>query len=283
MSRSASLSINLLLTVMEVNGLSPTKHPVDAHGKSFEIVEMAQKVENDYVGSPCGQLDQIMIYYARAGMGTHFDPRTKSVRYVPLGCDPSSFSVGALDTGTDRPGLEKSTYKVRRGECDELAALLEKGGYGVKCLGDVKDEALYGRILRDFGSTHPGHCDRLRYIKEANSRFDALLDAWRRGDVATVGSVFRADGIGLRDQYKISGPELQTMCDIVRTVPGVLGERMLGGGDKGASGCIVSGGSEAAVRAAVETAYPRAYPHLSQKWAVHFVKVCDGVKAMPGL
>ena len=44
---------------------------------------------------------------------------------------------------------------------------------------------------------------------------------------------------GLRDEYVISGPELETMCDIVRTVPGVLGERMLGGGDKGASGCLV--------------------------------------------
>eukprot|EP00756_Hemistasia_phaeocysticola_P006470 Hpha_TRINITY_DN13847_c0_g1::TRINITY_DN13847_c0_g1_i1::g.69785::m.69785/K00849/galK; galactokinase len=278
MSRSASLCINLILTVMEVNGLSPKKRPVDSEGKSFEIVELAQKVENDYVGSPCGQLDQIMIYYAKAGMGTHYDPRTKSVKYVSLGCDPQSFSIGALDTGTDRPGLEKSTYKIRRAECDELSALLKQRGYGVDCFGEVKDKALLDRICRDFGESHPGHCDRLRYIYGANSRFQILLDSWRQGDIKTVGAVFREDGIGLRDQYKISGPELQSMCDIVRTVPGVLGERMLGGGDKGASGCIVAGGSEPWVRAAVSTAYPRAYPHLNQKWAVHFVKVCDGVR-----
>eukprot|EP01062_Namystynia_karyoxenos_P077850 TRINITY_DN7927_c0_g2_i1.p1 TRINITY_DN7927_c0_g2~~TRINITY_DN7927_c0_g2_i1.p1 ORF type:complete len:472 (+),score=162.45 TRINITY_DN7927_c0_g2_i1:68-1417(+) len=283
MSRSASLSINLILTMMEVSGLSPQRRPLDSEGKSFEIVELAQKVENDYVGSPCGQLDQIMIYYAKAGMGTHYDPKTQSVKYVPLGCDPRSFSVGALDTGTDRPGLEKSTYKIRRTECDEFSALLHQRGYGIKTFGEVKDKALYDRIIADFSASHPGHCERLRYIYESNCRFDELLRAWREGDVATVGAIFRADGNGLRDDYRISGPELQTMCDIVRTVPGVLGERMLGGGDKGASGCVVASGSEPWVRAAVQTAYPRAYPHLAQKWAVHFVKVCDGVKILDGV
>lgn len=66
MSRSASLSVNLLLTFLEVNGQKVEKE--------FDVVELTQAVENDYVGSPCGQLDQIMIYFARAGMGTHFNP-----------------------------------------------------------------------------------------------------------------------------------------------------------------------------------------------------------------
>ena len=46
---------------------------------------VALQVENDFIGSPCGNLDQIMIYYSKAGMGTHFDPATKKVTYVPLG------------------------------------------------------------------------------------------------------------------------------------------------------------------------------------------------------
>ena len=87
-----------------------------------------------------------------------------------------------------------------------------------------------------------------------------MLDAWKRGDIVTVGALFREDGIGLRDDYKISGPELETMCDIVRTVPGVYGERMLGGGDKGGSGALVAAGSVDAVREAVKNAYPRSRP-----------------------
>jgi len=86
--------------------------------------------------------------------------------------------------------------------------------------------------------------------------------AWKRGDIARVGAIFREDGHGLRDVYEISGPELESMCDIVRGVPGVLGERMLGGGDKGAAGAIVLTKAVDAVRKAVETGYPASRPEF---------------------
>ena len=109
-----------------------------------------------------------------------------------------------------------------------------------------------------------------------------MLSAWERGDVAGVGSVFRADGIGLRDEFRISGPELETMCDLVRTVPGVLGERMLGGGDKGASGALVLAGSEEEVRRAVATGYPRSHPEYAQRHAVHSCRMVDGITELAG-
>jgi galactokinase len=71
------------------------------------------------------------------------------------------------------------------------------------------------------------------------------------------------------------------MCDIVRTVPGVFGERMLGGGDKGASGCLIKADAADALQQAVDTAYPRSRPDFADKYAVHVVKVCDGVKLFP--
>ena len=74
-----------------------------------------RQVENDYIGSPCGMLDQIMILFAREGMGTHYNPPTRSISYVPLGADAGDFRIVGLDTGTVRPGLEKSTYKIRQG------------------------------------------------------------------------------------------------------------------------------------------------------------------------
>ena len=93
----------------------------------------------------------------------------------------------------------------------------------------------------------------------------------------TVGAVFRADGLGLRDRYRLSGPELETMCDIARSVPGVLGERMLGGGDKGASGALVSASAVTALRRAVGTAYPRSHPERAGSFAVHECRMVDGV------
>ncbi len=270
MSRSASLGINLVLTMMEVSGLNPES--------DFRVVELAQKVENDYIGSPCGILDQTMIMFAKEGMGTHFDPKTKKISYVPLGKGADDFRIVVMDTGTVRPGLEKSTYKARREECDRLSAMLRKDFHGLSCLADIKDEHTYNKVRTHYQGSYPELCQRLDYIYKAQMRFYQMMDAWKSGDVATVGKIFREDGIGLRDEYVISGPELETMCDIVRTVPGVYGERMLGGGDKGAAGCLAKAEAVDAIKAAVAVAYPRSRPAFGDKYAVHVCKVVDGVK-----
>jgi galactokinase len=274
MSRSASLCVNLILTFFELNDLDVEER--------FRIVELAQAVENDYIGSPSGLLDQTMILFARAGMGTHFDPETRRIEHVPLGEGAPEFRLVALDTGTERPGLEKSTYKVRRAECEELVQRSADAGFEITCLADVRDEAPCREILDRFRAEHPHLCDRLTYIFEAQRRFGEMLAAWRRGDVETVGRIFRTDGIGLRDLYRISGPELETMCDLARSVPGVLGERMLGGGDKGASGALVRADAVEELRRAVETGYPRSHPEQAERFAVHDLKVVDGVATFDG-
>ena len=271
MSRSASLTLNLILSLLDANSIE-----VD---DPLKIVDLAQAVENDYIGSPCGQLDQIMILFAKQAMGTHYNPGNRSVSYVPLGDEAEDFRIVGLDTGTVRPGLEKSTYRIRRAECDEFSELLGPE-FGVSCLADVRSRDVYGRILDAYIETHPDHCDRLTYIFQAQQRFATMLAAWKAGDVETVGRVFREDGIGLRDEYKISGPELETMCDIARTVPGVLGERMLGGGDKGAAGALVRADSVEALEAAVRTGYPRSHPAFSDDYAVHVCRVVDGITTL---
>ena len=110
-----------------------------------------------------------------------------------------------------------------------------------------------------------------------------MLKAWQHGDIETVGGIFRADGIGLRDKYKISGPELEAMCDIARTVTGVLGERMLGGGDKGASGAIVKAESVEPLKRAVDEAYPKKHPAYAEKYAVHACVTVDGMAVFDDL
>jgi galactokinase len=275
MSRSASLSLNLILSILDVNSIEIKEQ--------FKIVELAQTVENDYIGSPCGKLDQIMILFAREGMGTHYNPKNRSIKYVPLGKGAADFRLVSLDTGTVRPGLEKSTYKIRRAECEELVEILKKAGYEISCLADIRNEGIYKSIITEFADRYSNLCDRLKYIYHTQKRFYKMLKAWKAGDIKTVGSLFRQDGIALRDEYKISGPELETMCDIVRTVPGVFGERMLGGGDKGASGALVAAGSINAVKKAVDIGYPHSRPEYAEKYAVHICKMVDGVRIYDGL
>jgi len=275
MSRSASLTLNLILSTLDANCIKLDD--------KFKIVDMAQAVENDYIGSPCGQLDQIMILFAREGMGTYYNPGSRTVNYVPLGASAGDFRIMVMDTGTVRAGLEKSTYKIRRAECEKFVSILNKAGCRIKCLADIKDKAVYDKILAQFTGKYPDLCDRLKYIFFAQQRFYRMLDAWKAGDIETVGGIFRQDGTGLRDDYKISGPELETMCDIARTVPGVLGERMLGGGDKGAAGALVRSDSDDALKQAVDVAYPRSYPQYCDKYAIHICKMVEGVRVYDDL
>jgi galactokinase len=73
------------------------------------------------------------------------------------------------------------------------------------------------------------------------------------------------------------------MCEIARTVPGVYGERMLGGGDKGASGAIVASGSVGTLAREVDTAYPSLFPDMRGKYAVHALKIVEGIRVLGGL
>ena len=270
MSRSASLTLNLILSILDANGIEADN--------PFDIVNMAQAVENEYIGSPCDRMDQIMILFAREGMGTHYNPRQQRIDYIPLGKGGDDMRLVILDTGTERPGLDKSTYKIRRAECEQFVDLIVKAGFKITCLADVNNETLYRQILDKFARSHPDYCDRLKYIYKAQKRFYEMLKAWRAGDIKTVGSIFRDDGRGLRDEYKISGPQLETMCDIARTVDGVLGERMLGGGDKGAAGAIVRADSVDKLKRAVATDYPKIHPEFADKFAVHICKMVNGTE-----
>eukprot|EP00051_Salpingoeca_urceolata_P033218 m.19641 g.19641 ORF g.19641 m.19641 type:complete len:456 (-) comp5976_c0_seq1:137-1504(-) len=274
MSRSASLSVNLVLCMLDLNN-HPLATSTDCK-EQFRIVELSQQVENEYIGSPCGQLDQIMILFARAGQGTHYRPADRSIEYVELGAGATDFAIVSLDTGTLRPGLEKSTYRVRRAECDEVVALTG-ASCGIKALADIKTEETLGKVVAALPSDRPGLAKRAQYIFEAQQRFSEMLAAWRAGDIESVGRIFRLDGIGLRDLYEISGPELESMVDIARTVPGVLGERMLGGGDKGASGAIVRSDAVEDLQKAVDTGYPRSHPDFARDYALHVCRVVDGV------
>jgi len=272
MSRSASLALNLILTFFEVN------ETVVEDG--MRIVDLAQMVETDYIGSPCGKLDQIMIYFAKAGMGTYFNPSKGTIDHIPFGGNPDDFRIVSLDTGTKRPGLEKSTYKIRRDECDQMQALLNKK-FGYASLAEVSTSEKFAAAATYIQEVAPASVGRLKYLYEAQTRFADTLEAWRSGDIAKVGKNFRADGIGLRDDYVISGPELETMCDIARSVPGVLGERMLGGGDKGASGALIRADAFDDLKSTIESTYPLCHPAFSNAFAIHSCRTVDGITSAP--
>lgn len=274
MSRSASLTLNILLALLEVNNISISD--------KIRLAKLAQMVENSYIGSPCGLLDHVMILFGRRGYGVYFNPLSLDIGYEALPAGDDEFRLMVLDTGTERPGLEKSTYRIRRAECEALVEVLRAAGFNIRHLAEITDR-MYEEIARGRPALPKNLQKRLRYIYQAVQRFPSLLEAWRSGDIATVGRIFREDGFGLRFDYEISGPELDTMCDLARQVPGVLGERMLGGGDKGAAGAIVRAEAVDQLKRAVEIRFPEHHPELKGRCAAAELRTTNGVTVLHGL
>lgn len=268
MSRSAALSIGLLLALCA--------DPKMAAADRMRLAKMAQQVENEHVGSPCGILDPLMIAFARAGNATVLRRGASHVEHVAWGGDPRGFCALALDTGRSRHGLQGATYPLRRRECEEILGIVGPQ-LGCALLAEAADDARFARAAAILERSRPGLLPRLRYLRDAQARFPRILDAFARGDAAELGACVRMDGISLRDDYCISGPELEAMCDIVRAQPGCHGERMLGGGDCGASGAIVDPARADAIADAVRREYPLRCPAYAGSFAVHRCATADGI------
>jgi galactokinase len=88
-----------------------------------------------------------------------------------------------------------------------------------------------------------------------NERVLECVAALEADDRATIGSLFAASHASLRDRYQVSSPELDTMVEIARSVPGVVAARMTGAGFGGCTVNLVEAGATAALRRAVEADY----------------------------
>jgi len=123
--------------------------------------------------------------------------------------------IVSMGHGTVRAGLRSDVTRSGRAQWRARRARAKLAPDS--CLADVKDETLYTRSSRASRRANRSWCAR---SPTSSSRQQAFLrDAGRLEgrDIEKVGGIFRADGIGLRDEYQISGPELETMCDIART------------------------------------------------------------------
>ncbi len=263
LSRSASLTLNLMLSLLEVNNINN----VDP----FDIIDWAQAVENEYVGSPCGKLDQAMILFGRKDKGSLYSPRKRTLKYIELPPEAPEVQIVVLDTGTKRHGLQSSDYVVRQKECMEI---VERFGekYGFSCLAEVTPQ-IYQNLKRELDD--PILKARLQYIFEANQRLYRIIRFWKEGNMEEVGKLINEDGIGLRDLYDISGPQLEAMVTLARADKDVLGARMAGGGRFGASFALRRATPINSLKEIIDRGYSRSYPDF--RYAIHVCKFVDGV------
>ncbi|SHE47701.1 galactokinase [Fodinibius roseus] len=195
-----------------------------------EMAKMAQKAENDFVGVQCGIMDQFVSLNGKKDHAMKLDCRSLEYEFYPL--KRRDIHIVLCDTRIRRE-LASSEYNVRRSQCEEGVRILQQHEPGINSLREVSPELLN----RHGQKMDPVVFKRCTYILEENKRVQDACRDLEENDIHAFGQRMYASHTGLRDQYEVSCAELDILVDAARTIDGVLGARMMGGGF---GGCTIN-------------------------------------------
>ena len=214
---------------------------VDAHlGLGLDddaLFALTRDVENDAVGAPTGGMDQLVSLRGEAGHALFCDMRSHATRSVPFDLEGSGLTVLVADTRAPHRHSD-GEYGARRRGCEEAARRL-----GVPALRDVTADDLDSALERLDDE------ELRRYVRHVVTEDDRVLSVVRlldEGRLADIGPLLTASHRSMRDDFRITVPEVDTAVDALLEA-GALGARMTGGGF---GGCVIGLVPEQSVHAA---------------------------------
>lgn len=185
------------------------------------VAALGRRAENEFVGVPCGILDQGTVVFGKKDHLVHIDCRGPAFSTIPL---PSGLRFLVFNTLV-KHSLVDSLYSTRHSECQNAARLL-----GVGHLADA-DPAI---LESHKGDLDPVSLRRARHVIGEIARVAAVRKALAVGNVIEVGRLLTESHHSSRDQFENSTPELDFLVAALTILPGVLGARLTGGGFGGA-------------------------------------------------
>lgn len=196
-----------------------------------KIALIGQKAENQYVGVNCGIMDQFVIANGKKDNAVFLDTATLEYQYAPIKLENAKIVI--INTNKKR-GLGDSKYNVRRAECEKALEELQQAGLKIKSLGELTEE--------EFEENKSAIKDEIRQkrAKHAvyeNQRTIKAVKALEDNNLKLFGELMVESHNSLRDDYEVTGIELDTVVEEALKQKGVIGARMTGAGF---GGCAVS-------------------------------------------
>jgi len=211
----------------------------------LEIARIAQRAENDFVGVPCGPMDQTASAAGRDGSVLLFDTRAGTVEHIPFDPAADDLTVLLVDTRVAH-SLADGEYGKRRAACERAAEIL-----GVQQLRDVPIGGLPAALDR---LPDDELRSRVRHVVTEDDRVERTVEKLRTGRIADIGDLLTASHTSLRDDYDVSCVELDVAVTAALAT-GALGARMTGGGFGGSVIALVPTDRVDAVGDAVAKAF----------------------------
>jgi galactokinase len=217
LSSSAALEVVVALALNDLFSLGL---------RGWQLARLCQRAENVYVGAPVGIMDQTASACCEEGHALFLDTRDLSQRQIPFDLAAEGMRLLVVDTQVKHSHSE-GEYGKRRAGCEKGAALL-----GVNALRDVPYAELDAALAR-LGDEE--EVRRLvRHIVTENERVERVVSLLESGATRAIGPVLIAGHASLRDDFRISCPELDLVVDTALS-SGALGARMTGGGFGGSA------------------------------------------------
>jgi galactokinase len=228
----------------------PAEKAASAHGLTTGKIALLCQAAEHRVGVRCGIMDQFISIHGCRGHAIVLDCRDLSYEAVPL--PTGKAKVVIIDSGVRRK-LTSGAYNERRGQCEEGAGRLRKFNADVKELRDVTPE-----LFRAHEEALPKVVRRrCRHVVMEDARVLESAAALKAGDLGRFGRLMNESHDSLRDDYEVSGPELDLLVRIARSVPGVLGSRLTGAGFGGCTVTLARPEAVEPLRAAVLGRYEK--------------------------
>ena len=197
---------------------------------TLELVKMSQKAENEFVGMNCGIMDQFAVGFGKKDNAIFLNCDTLAYENVPVILNDNSLII----TNTNkRRGLTDSKYNERRSECDRAVELLQQYK-PIRNLSELNTDqiSLLDKYIKD-----PVIIRRARHVITENGRVLEAVRVLKGNDIARFGELMNLSHDSLKNDYEVTGTELDTLVYEGRKLNGVIGTRMTGAGF---GGCTVS-------------------------------------------
>jgi galactokinase len=203
----------------------------------IELVKLSQRAENTFVGVNCGIMDQFASGMGKKNCAIFLDCNTLSYELIPIVLN--QYKIVIANTNKRR-GLADSKYNERRSECDKAVEFISKVN-SIKFLGELS----YNNFLK-IQNCIPDEKIRRRanHVISENERVIEAVGELKAGNILNFGELMNKSHDSLRDDYEVTGIELDTLVNEARQVEGVIGSRMTGAGF---GGCTVSIVAESAI------------------------------------
>jgi galactokinase len=229
------------------------------------VIKLSRRAENEFVGVPCGIMDQFISALGRQDHALFLDCRDLTYRHVPLRGD---VKVIVCNSGVKR-ALAQSEYEVRLKQCRQAVAQLGTAGLAVKSLRevDLPDLEVHRGVLSEV------LLKRARHVVTENQRTLDAVTVLEAGDLERFGKLMNASHESLRDDYEVSSKELDVLVELAWKQPGTLGARMTGAGFGGCTVNLVCAEAAEAFAEAVRKGYQES---LGLKAEVYVCRASEG-------